>query len=314
MRNLLVFPGQGSQFIGMGKAFSDNFTLAKNIFDEVNDSLSQSLTKIMWDGDIEELTKTENAQPAIMSVSIAVFRVLENEVGIDFSKIGYCAGHSLGEYSALVASKALDLATAAKLLKLRGISMQKAVPIGQGAMAALIGSSIEQVEQLAKKINNEKTDLVCDVANDNAPGQVVISGHVGAIDAAIELAGIYGSRKAMKLPVSAPFHCSLMQPAADIMNEALNESNIMDPIVPIITNVTAKPELQAQKITDLLVSQVTGRVRWRETIEFAKKNGIEKVFEIGAGKVLMGLTKRIDNSLESFSIETPDQIESFILV
>ena len=314
MRNLLVFPGQGSQFIGMGKAFSDNFTLAKNIFDEVNDSLSQSLTKIMWDGDIEELTKTENAQPAIMSVSIAVFRVLENEVGIDFSKVGYCAGHSLGEYSALVASKALDLATAAKLLKLRGISMQKAVPIGQGAMAALIGSSIEQVEQLANKINNEKTDLVCDVANDNAPGQVVISGHVGAIDAAIELAGIYGSRKAMKLPVSAPFHCSLMQPAADIMNEALNESNIMDPIVPIITNVTAKPELQAQKITDLLVRQVTGRVRWRETIEFAKKNGIEKVFEIGAGKVLMGLTKRIDNSLESFSIETPDQIESFILV
>ena len=314
MRNLLVFPGQGSQFIGMGKAFSDNFTLAKNIFDEVNDSLSQSLTKIMWDGDIEELTKTENAQPAIMSVSIAVFRVLENEVGIDFSKIGYCAGHSLGEYSALVASKALDLATAAKLLKLRGISMQKAVPIGQGAMAALIGSSIEQVEQLAKKINNEKTDLVCDVANDNAPGQVVISGHVRAIDAAIELAGSYGSRKAVKLPVSAPFHCSLMQPAADIMNEALNESNIMDPIVPIITNVTAKPELQAQKITDLLVRQVTGRVRWRETIEFAKKNGIEKVFEIGAGKVLMGLTKRIDNSLESFSIETPDQIESFILV
>ena len=170
------------------------------------------------------------------------------------------------------------------------------------------------LKQFVNKINNEKTDLVCDVANDNAPGQVVISGHVRAIDAAIELAGSYGSRKAVKLPVSAPFHCSLMQPAADIMNEALNESNIMDPIVPIITNVTAKPELQAQKITDLLVRQVTGRVRWRETIEFAKKNGIEKVFEIGAGKVLMGLTKRIDNSLESFSIETPDQIESFILV
>ncbi len=314
MRNLLIFPGQGSQFIGMGKAFSENFTEARDVFDEVNDSLSQSLTKIMWDGDIEDLTKTENAQPAIMSVSIAIFRVLESEIGIDFGKIGYCAGHSLGEYSALVASRALDLETAAKLLKTRGISMQKSVPIGQGAMAALIGSSIEQAERLAKKISDQKIDLVCDVANDNAPGQVVLSGHADAIDAAIDLSADYGAKKAMKLPVSAPFHCSLMRPAADIMKEALSNSNIIDPIAPIIANVTAKPEVQAEKISDLLVRQVTGRVRWTETIKYAKKNGIEKVYEIGAGKVLTGLTKRIDNSIESLPIEAPDRIESFILV
>ena len=314
MRNLLIFPGQGSQFVGMGKAFSENFTQARDVFEEVNESLSQSLTKIMWDGDIEDLTKTENAQPAIMSVSIAIFRVLESEIGIDFGKIGYCAGHSLGEYSALVASKALDLETAAKLLKTRGISMQKSVPIGQGAMAALIGSSIEQAERLAKKITDQKIDLVCDVANDNAPGQVVLSGHVDAIEAAINLSADYGVKKAMKLPVSAPFHCSLMSPAADIMKEALSNSNIIDPIVPLIANVTAKPEVRAEKITDLLVRQVTGRVRWTETIKYAKKNGIEKVYEIGAGKVLTGLTKRIDNSIESLSIEAPDRIESFILV
>ena len=314
MRNLLIFPGQGSQFVGMGKAFSENFTQARDVFEEVNDSLSQSLTKIMWDGDIEDLTKTENAQPAIMSVSIAIFRVLESEIGIDFGKIGYCAGHSLGEYSALVASKALDLETAAKLLKTRGISMQKSVPIGQGAMAALIGSSIEQAEQLAKKISDQKIDLVCDVANDNAPGQVVLSGHADAIEAAINLSVDYGAKKAMRLPVSAPFHCSLMRPAADIMKDALSNSNIIDPIAPVIANVTAKPEVQAEKITDLLVRQVTGRVRWTETIKYAKKNGIKKVYEIGAGKVLTGLTKRIDNSIESLSIEAPDRIESFILV
>ncbi len=313
MRNLLIFPGQGSQFVGMGKAFSENFTQARDVFEEVNDSLSQSLTKIMWDGDIEDLTKTENAQPAIMSVSIAIFRVLESEIGIDFGKIGYCAGHSLGEYSALVASKALDLETAAKLLKTRGISMQKSVPIGQGAMAALIGSSIEQAEQLAKKISDQNIDLVCDVANDNAPGQVVLSGHADAIEAAINASVDYGAKKAMKLPVSAPFHCSLMRPAADIMKDALSNSNIIDPIAPVIANVTAKPEVQAEKITDLLVRQVTGRVRWTETIKYAKKNGIEKVYEIGAGKVLTGLTKRIDNSIESQSIEAPDRIESFIL-
>ena len=297
MRNLLIFPGQGSQFVGMGKAFSENFTQARDVFEEVNDSLSQSLTKIMWDGDIEDLTKTENAQPAIMSVSIAIFRVLESEIGIDFGKIGYCAGHSLGEYSALVASRALDLETAAKLLKTRGISMQKSVPIGQGAMAALIGSSIEQAERLAKKISDQKIDLVCDVANDNAPGQVVLSGHADAIEAAINLSADYGAKKAMKLPVSAPFHCSLMRPSADIMKDALSNSNIIDPIAPVIANVTAKPEVQAEKITDLLVRQVTGRVRWTETIKYAKKNGIEKVYEIGAGNVLTGLTKRIDNSI-----------------
>ena len=314
MRNLLIFPGQGSQFVGMGKAFSENFTQARDVFEEVNESLSQSLTKIMWDGDIEDLTKTENAQPAIMSVSIAIFRVLESEIGIDFGKIGYCAGHSLGEYSALVASKALDLETAAKLLKTRGISMQKSVPIGQGAMAALIGSSIEQAERLAKKISDQKIDLVCDVANDNAPGQVVLSGHADAIEAAINLSVDYGAKKAMRLPVSAPFHCSLMRPAADKMKDALSNSNIIDPIAPVIANVTAKPEVQAEKITDLLVRQVTGRVRWTETIKYAKKNGIEKVYEIGAGKVLAGLTKRIDSSIESLPIEAPDGIESFILV
>jgi [acyl-carrier-protein] S-malonyltransferase len=298
----------------MGKVFSENFAAAKDVFDEVDDSLSQSLSKIMWDGDIEELTKTENAQPAIMSVSIAIFRVLENEIGIDFSKIGYCAGHSLGEYSALVATKSLELVTASKLLKLRGTSMQKAVPIGKGAMAALIGCSIEEVEQLVKQVNDQRADLVFNIANDNAPGQVVISGHVEAIDVAIKLSADFGAKKALKLPVSAPFHCSLMQPAADVMIEALGESNIIDPITPIIANVNAKPEARAEKITELLVSQVTGRVRWVETIKYAKKNGVEKIFEIGAGKVLTGLAKRIDNTMDAHSIESPDQIESFILV
>ena len=314
MRNLLVFPGQGSQFIGMGKTFADNFLQARDVFEEVNESLSQDLTRIMWDGDAEEITKTENAQPAIMSVSIAILRVLESEMGIDFGKIGFCAGHSLGEYSALVASKAIDLKTAATLLRLRGRSMQLAVPIGQGSMAALIGSSIEQAEQLTKKINVEKTDLVCDIANDNAPGQVVISGHLEAIDLAIAESINYGAKKAVKLPVSAPFHCSLMQPAANTMREALDELSILNPITPIIANITAEAEVSGKKICELLVGQVTGRVRWAETIKFAKENGIEKIFEIGAGKVLTGLAKRIDNSIESLSIEAPDQIENFILV
>ena len=313
MSNLLVFPGQGSQFVGMGKSFSENFKVSKNVFEEVNESLSLNLTKIMWEGDLTELTKTENAQPALMAVSIAMLKAIENEVGINYDKVLFMAGHSLGEYSALVAANSLKLDVAAKLLKIRGQSMQKAVPIGQGAMAAIIGASIEQVENLATEINSIHPEYVCDIANDNAPGQVVISGHSVAIDKAIELASNFGSRKAMKLPVSAPFHCSLMLKAAEEMMEAFSEIDIKDPIIPIISNITAGIETSKEKIIELLIEQVTGRVRWTETILFAKDNNINTVYEIGAGKVLSGLVKRIDGTLNSISINDPSQIDNFEL-
>lgn len=313
MSNLLVFPGQGSQFVGMGKSFSENFKVSKNVFEEVNESLSLNLTKIMWEGDLTELTKTENAQPALMAVSIAMLKAIENEVGINYDKVLFMAGHSLGEYSALVAANSLKLDVAAKLLKIRGQSMQKAVPVGQGAMAAIIGTSIEQVENLTTEINSIYPECVCDIANDNAPGQVVISGHNVAIDKAIELASNFGSRKAMKLPVSAPFHCSLMLKAAEEMMEAFSEIDITDPIIPIISNITAGIETSKEKIIELLIEQVTGRVRWTETILFAKDNNINTIYEIGAGKVLSGLVKRIDGSLNSISINDPSQIDNFKL-
>jgi [acyl-carrier-protein] S-malonyltransferase len=311
--NLLVFPGQGSQFIGMGEDFAKNFKVSKNVFEEVNESLSLNLSKIMWEGEIDELTRTENAQPALMSVSVAILRAIESEVGIDYEKVLFMAGHSLGEYSALVAANSFKLDVAARLLKIRGQAMQRAVPEGQGAMAALIGVNIEQAENLTSEVNLMLPNLICDVANDNAPGQVVISGSASAVNKAIELAPSFGARKALKLPVSAPFHCSLMTQAADEMRDALIDAKIQDPITPIISNVTATSEVSKDRIIKLLIEQVTGRVRWAETIRYAKENNVEKIYEIGAGKILTGLVKRIDETLNSIAIDDPNQIDKFQL-
>ena len=313
MSNLLVFPGQGSQFIGMGEDFAKNFKVSKNVFEEVNESLSLNLSKIMWEGEIDELTRTENAQPALMSVSVAILRAIESEVGIDYEKVLFMAGHSLGEYSALVAANSFKLDVAARLLKIRGQAMQRAVPESQGAMAALIGVNVEQAENLTSEVNLMLPNLICDVANDNAPGQVVISGSASAVNKAIELAPSFGARKALKLPVSAPFHCSLMTQAADEMRDALIDAKIQDPITPIISNVTATSEVSKDRIIKLLIEQVTGRVRWAETIRYAKENNVEKIYEIGAGKILTGLVKRIDETLNSIAIDDPNQIDKFQL-
>jgi [acyl-carrier-protein] S-malonyltransferase len=313
MTNLLVFPGQGSQFVGMGKTFSDNFAASRDVYEEVNESLGQNLTKIIWEGDMEELTKTENAQPAIMAVSIAILKAIESEIGIDFSKIAFAAGHSLGEYSALVAVGSLKLSSAAKLLKLRGQSMQKAVPVGDGAMAALIGADINQVEELVAVISSKYPNRICDVANDNAPGQVVVSGHLDAIEAAIELSSSYGAKRALKLPVSAPFHSRLMSPAAEVMHDALNDVYISDPIIPLLSNVTASIVTVGNQLPELLVKQITERVRWTESMTYAFENDVETTFEIGAGKVLSGMIKRINSNANTISVNEPIQIDDFVL-
>ena len=313
MTNLLVFPGQGSQFVGMGKAFADNFAASREVYEEVNESLGQNLTKIMWEGDMDELTKTENAQPAIMSVSIAVLRAIETEIGIDFSKVSFVAGHSLGEYSALVAVRSLNLSVAAKLLRLRGQSMQKAVPLGEGAMAALIGADINNAEELVNIITSKYPNRICDVANDNAPGQVVVSGHSDAIEAAMEISSNYGAKRALKLPVSAPFHSRLMEPAAEIMEDAFQDVSFSDPIVPLISNVTASMVSSGHEIHKLLVKQITERVRWTESIKYAFENGVVTSIEIGAGKVLTGMIKRISGEANTISVSEPNQIDEFKL-
>ncbi|NDD49582.1 MAG: [acyl-carrier-protein] S-malonyltransferase [Alphaproteobacteria bacterium] len=313
MTNLLVFPGQGSQFVGMGKAFADNFAASREVYEEVNESLGQNLTKIMWEGDMDELTKTENAQPAIMSVSIAVLRAIETEIGIDFSKVSFVAGHSLGEYSALVAVRSLNLSVAAKLLRLRGQSMQKAVPLGEGAMAALIGADINNAEDLVNIITSKYPNRICDVANDNAPGQVVVSGHSDAIEAAMEISSNYGAKRALKLPVSAPFHSRLMEPAAEIMDDAFQDVSFSDPIVPLISNVTASMVSSGHEFHNLLVKQITERVRWTESIKYAFENGVVTSIEIGAGKVLTGMIKRISGEANTISVSEPNQIDEFKL-
>jgi len=313
MTNLLVFPGQGSQFVGMGKAFADNFAASREVYEEVNESLGQNLTKIMWEGDMDELTKTENAQPAIMSVSVAILRAIENEIGIDFNKVSFVAGHSLGEYSALVAVRALDLSVAAKLLRLRGQSMQKAVPLGEGAMAALIGADINHAEDLVNNVTSKYPNRICDIANDNAPGQVVVSGHADAIEAAMEISSDYGAKRALKLPVSAPFHSRLMEPAAEIMDDAFQDVSFSDPIVPLISNVTASMVSSGYELHNLLVKQITERVRWTESIKYAFENGIVTSIEIGAGKVLTGMIKRISGEANTISVSEPNQIDEFKL-
>lgn len=303
-----VFPGQGSQEVGMGAELAKEYSSARAVFEEVDAALSQKLSAIMWEGPKETLTLTENAQPALMAVSMAVMRVLEEEHGFVLAdRVKYVAGHSLGEYSALAAAGALSIADTAKLLKLRGQAMQAAVPVGKGAMAALIGTGVEVAEKVAAEAAQGD---VCQVANDNDPTQVVLSGDKSAIDRVGDIGKAHGVRRAVPLPVSAPFHCALMQPAADAMADALSKVEIKSPKVPVICNVLAAPVTDPAEIAKRLVEQVTGRVRWRETVLYMTANGITDVYEIGAGKVLAGLVKRTERTLNSASIGTPQDVKA----
>jgi [acyl-carrier-protein] S-malonyltransferase len=306
----LLFPGQGSQDVGMGRELAQAFPAAREVFEEVDAALSQGLSKIMWEGPKETLTLTENAQPALMAVSMAVMRVLEREKGFSLhDKVKFVAGHSLGEYSALAAAQAFSLADAARLLKLRGQAMQAAVPVGQGAMSALLGVGID----VARKVAEEAAQGdVCQVANDNEPTQVVLSGSKAAIDRVPEIGKAHGVRRAVPLPVSAPFHCALMQPAADAMAQALAKVTVRAPVVPVVANVLAQAISDPDEIKRRLVEQVTGTVRWRECVTYMTANGVTDVYEIGAGKVLAGLAKRIDASLNAASIGTPADIDAAV--
>ncbi|MBO6827653.1 MAG: ACP S-malonyltransferase [Sneathiella sp.] len=312
MKRAFVFPGQGSQAVGMGKELADAFPVAREVFEEVDEALGQSLTKLMVEGPLEELTLTENTQPALMATSVAVARVLESEGGFKLAdKAEFVAGHSLGEYSALTAVGALALSDAARLLKARGRAMQLAVPVGKGAMAALLGMDIEPVEELVKEATAAGEGVVV-AANDNAVGQVVLSGDKDAVARAIELAKEKGVRKAMMLPVSAPFHCPLMQPAADTMAEELAKVTIAPPALPVVANVTAADISDPETIRKLLVEQVTGRVRWRESVLFMGEQGIEQLVELGTGKVLTQMVRRINKEMTGTAVQGPAEIEAFL--
>jgi len=304
-----IFPGQGSQSVGMGQALAAASPVAREVFQEVDDALGQRLFRIMAEGPPDELTLTQNAQPAIMANAIATLRVMEKEGGIRLAdKADYVAGHSLGEYTALCAAGAIDLTTTARLLKLRGLAMQAAVPVGQGAMAALLGADLRIAQMIAAAAAEGE---VCTVANDNDPTQVVISGAKAAIDRAIALAKDHGAKRAIALPVSAPFHCALMQPAADAMAAALDEARIEAPLVPVYANVTAEPVTDPDTIRRLLVEQVTGMVRWRESVLAMQSAGVERFVEIG-GKVLGPMVKRIAPDVDAISIVTMDDIEALV--
>lgn len=305
-----VFPGQGSQSVGMGKELAEAFPLARMVFQEVDDALSQNLSKLMFEGPDTELNLTENTQPALMAVSVAVAAVLQEAKAGLLTPAGckYVAGHSLGEYSALTSAGSFKIADAARLLKTRGQAMQKAVPVGIGAMAAILGLEMPDVQAIVKEASG--ADIVA-AANDNSFGQIVISGHKTAVDKAIALATARGAKRAILLPVSAPFHCALMQPAAEVMQQALGEVKIMAPAVPLVANVIASEVTDPAQIRKLLVEQVTGMVRWRESVLYMKQQGVTELIELGAGKVLSGLTKRIDGDLTGRSISTPKDIEEF---
>lgn len=310
MAKAIVFPGQGSQAVGMGKDLADAFTVAREVFLEVDDALSENLSKKMFEGPAEDLLLTENAQPALMAVSMAVVRVLQQEGKISLAEtFKFAAGHSLGEYSALCAAGAFDITTATRLLRIRGRAMQQAVPVGQGGMAALIGATLEQAEEVAAEAARGD---VCVAANDNAPGQVVLSGTTAAIGRAIEIAAGKGIKRAVKLAVSAPFHSPMMRPAADAMAEALADVRIKTPRFPVIANVTARPVTEPEEIAKLLVAQVTGSVRWRESMLFARENGVDTLAEAGSGKVLTGMAKRIHPELKGVALNTPQDIEEFL--
>jgi [acyl-carrier-protein] S-malonyltransferase len=306
-----VFPGQGSQAVGMGKELAAAFTEAREIFGEVDEALKQKLSVLMFEGPGETLVLTENAQPALMAVSMAVVEVLEKQGNVSIRNTArYVAGHSLGEYSALAAAGSLTVSDAARLLKTRGLAMQKAVPVGEGAMAALLGLDVDQAQEVASEASGNGE--ICATANDNAPGQVVVSGHRAAVERAIELAKAKGAKRALMLPVSAPFHCPLMKPAADVMAEALANTIIKSPAVPVIANVTAATVIDPDEIRRLLVEQVTAMVRWRESVHVMKEAGVDTLIELGAGKVLTGLTKRIDGELTGISLQAPQDIEDFL--
>jgi [acyl-carrier-protein] S-malonyltransferase len=306
-----VFPGQGSQAVGMGKALADAFAPARAVFEEVDAALGERLTSIMWEGPAETLTLTENAQPALMAVSLAAMRVLEAHAGVDLARDArFVAGHSLGEYSALAAAGALTVADTARLLRLRGRAMQKAVPVGTGAMAALLGLDFEQAAAVAAEAAQGQ---VCQAANDNGGGQVVVSGDRAAVERAVEIAKEKGARRAMMLPVSAPFHCALMQPAADAMAQALTSVAVKPPVVPVVANAFVKPIRDPAEIVRALVAQVTGTVRWRESIAFMSAAGVTMFYEVGAGKVLSGLIRRIVDGAGAAAIGTPDDIGRFRL-
>ena len=303
-----TFPGQGSQSVGMGKALADAFPAARAVFDEVDTALGEKLSNIMWEGPAEALTLTENTQPALLAVSVATMRVLESEAGIDLARDArFVAGHSLGEYSALAAAGAFALADAAKLVKVRGRAMQQAVPVGRGAMAAILGLDPKDVRAIASEAAQGE---VCEAANDNAPGQFVVSGHKAAVERAIEIAKGRGAR-AMMLPVSAPFHCALMQPAADAMRDALAKVKVSAPKVPLVPNVTANPVNDPAEIVRGLIAQVTGTVRWRECVNYLVAHGVDRLVEVGSGKVLTGLAKRIAKDTPAMSVGTPDDVAAF---
>jgi [acyl-carrier-protein] S-malonyltransferase len=310
MARAFVFPGQGSQAVGMGSDLAGAFSAARDVFQEVDEALKQNLSKLMREGPESALVLTENAQPALMAVSVAVVRVIEGDGGKPLAGLAsHVAGHSLGEYSALASAGALQLADAARLLKLRGQSMQKAVPVGVGAMAALLGIELEAAQEACKEAAEGQ---IVTVANDNGGGQVVVSGHKEAVERAIEAAKSRGCKRGMMLPVSAPFHCPLMQPAADAMQEALSKVTLSTPRVPLIANVLASEVTEPNAIKQRLVEQVTGLVRWRESIQYMKAQGVDTLVEAGSGKVLSGLVKRIDKDLSGLALNTPSDIEAFL--
>lgn len=308
MARAFVFPGQGAQVIGMGKALAEAYPAAMAAFDEVDSALGQKLSALMWDGAQDDLTLTENAQPALMATSIAVMRALEAE-GIPVTLAAYVAGHSLGEYSALCAAGALSLADTARLLRLRGRAMQEAVPVGVGAMAALLGLDFETASAVAAEAAEGE---VCQAANDNDPAQVVVSGHKAAVERALEIAKAKGAKRAILLPVSAPFHCALMEPAARAMAQALSDVQISEPSVPVVANVRAEPVAAPDLIRQLLVEQVTGAVRWRESIMWMAANGVTEFWEIGAGKALSGMIRRIAKETECRAVGTPEDVAAVI--
>lgn len=303
-----VFPGQGAQTIGMGKALADAYPTAKAVFDEVNEALNEDLSALIWNGDIADLTLTRNAQPALMATSIAAMRALASE-GVNISAASFVAGHSLGEYTALAAAGALSLSDTARLLRVRGTAMQEAVPVGIGAMAALLGLDFETARAVAQEAAQGE---VCLAANDNDPSQVVVSGHKAAVERALIIAKEKGAKRAMLLPVSAPFHCSLMAPAADVMASALEGVEITAPNVPLVANVAATAVTDPAEIRSLLVAQVTGSVRWRESVGYMAAQGVTEIWEIGAGKALSGMIRRVDKSIATKSVGTPDDITAAV--
>src|SRR5919204_596775 len=304
-----VFPGQGSQAVGMGKALADAFAPARAVFEEVDAALGEKLTRTMWEGPAEALTLTENAQPALMAVSLAAMRVLEFEAGIDLKRdVAFVAGHSVGEYSALAAAGALTLADAVRLVRIRGRAMQQAVPVGVGAMAALIGAEFEQAAAIASEAAQGE---VVQAANDNGGGQGVVSGHKAAVERAVEIAKTKGVRRAMMLPVSGPFHSALMQPAADVMAQALAKVSVRPPCLPLVANVLARPTSDPAEIVRGLIAQVAGTVRWRESIAFMAQAGVTTFYEAGSGRVLAGLVKRIAEGASGVSIGTPEDVAAF---